>query len=126
MFVSGGQFYVFVATIAFGGACGIFFSLSSLLKLKIKSDLLRIFPDFFSFLIVAILYVFYAKWMSFPNFRAYMPLGVIVGITIYFKSFHILLAKCVKNLYNKRIRLLIKVKEFFDKRNKRDNERIKG
>ncbi len=117
MFVSSGQFYVFIACVAFGGGVGVIFSISSLIKVKISNVIIRVVPDFIAFLIISVLYVLYAHKLYFPNFRLYMPIGVIVGIIIYFKSFHILLANCVKKLYNLNIKKI---------RNKRKDGRIKS
>ncbi len=126
MFVSGGQFYVFVATLAFGGACGILFSISELVKFKICNIFLRIIPDFFAFILTSGLYVVYSKWMCFPNFRMYMAIGVLTGIILYFKSFHFLLAKCLKVLYNKCTVFFNVVKNKFILRNKRKDGRIES
>ncbi len=112
MFVSGGQFYVFISCVAFGGMSGILFSFSELIKLKINNDLIRIIPDFIAFIITTGLFIIYSHLLSFPNFRLYMILGSLLGIIIYFKSFHILLANCMKKLYN----LFIKVGKIFTKR----------
>lgn len=125
MYVSGGQFYVFVACVALGGACGILFSISQLIKIKISNIILRIIPDLIAFLITALIYAIYSHALSFPNFRIYMILGVIVGITLYFKSFHIMLAKYVKKLYNLLSKL---IKNLINKeKNQRwTNRRLKG
>ncbi len=125
MFISNGQFYVFLATIAIGGLCGIFFSLSALIKLKIQNVVLRVIPDVVAFMITFVIYHFISRWLSFPSFRAYMVLGVIVGIALYFKSFHILLAKCVKNLYNKCSKLYNSFKLRVKLRNERRDEQFK-
>ena len=100
MFVSKGQIYVFIVCVAIGCLSGIFFSLSALLKSGVKSKCFRIIPDIFVFVALSVAYVFLAYSFGFPNLRAYMIVGVFVGIIGYFKSFHILLAKCLKKLYN--------------------------
>ncbi len=123
MFVSGSQFYVFVACLAFGSVCGIFFSLSELFKIPIKNVILRIIPDFICFIITAVLFVGYSYLLKFPNFRAYMIIGVLVGILVYFKSFHILLAKCLKIIYNKYRKILHKRKKSgYNIKNQRINQ----
>ncbi len=123
MFVSGGQFYVLVACVAFGGGCGVLFSISALFKVKVNNFFLRIIPDLIAFIITAFLYVAYSKSLQFPNFRAYMALGVLLGLGIYFKSFHILLAKYAKNLYNRSARFFTKLKKT---RNEGKDGRIKS
>ena len=100
MFVTYGQIYVFIVCVAIGGLSGILFSLSALLKLWIKNQYFRTIPDIFVFAVLSAVYVFLSYTFGFPNLRAYMILGVFVGIIVYFKSFHILLANCLKKLYN--------------------------
>ncbi len=126
MFVTNGQFYIFVALIAFGGLCGIFFSISTLVKYKLNNVILKIIPDVFAFIITAVLFVVYSNWLSFPNFRAYMAVAVVLGISIYFKSFHILLAKCIKRLYNKYIFIYSKLRQKIKLKDKRRDGRIQG
>ena len=100
MFVSKGQIFVFIACVAFGGVSGIVFSFFSVLNFIIKNKIVKHLFDFLAFLIVCFAYVIFAYKMHFPNFRLYMIAGVFAGIYIYIKSFHIILAKFAKKLYN--------------------------
>ena len=100
MFVSNGQFYVFIACVCFGGIGGVFFSISNLFKSLTKKYTLKIIFDIIAFCLLSFLYVLFSHTLSFPSFRAYMVLGVFVGIFIYLKSFHIILAKILKKIYN--------------------------
>ena len=100
MFVSRGQFFVFIACVAFGGVCGILFSAAGALKFFVKNKIVKNLFDFITFLLVCFLYFIFAYKMRFPNFRFYMVLGVFLGIFMYIKSFHIILAKFVKKMYN--------------------------
>jgi len=100
MFVSGGQFYVFIACLALGAICGILFSFSAIIKLAINNKFIRIIPDLSAFIITCIIYVTYSFLLKFPSFRVYMAFGVILGIYLYLKSFHIILAKIIKKAYN--------------------------
>jgi hypothetical protein len=111
MFVSANQIYVFIACVFFGGTVGVLFSLSSLIKSKIKNEWLKLVPDVASFIITAFFYVLYAYKMNFPNLRLYMVLGVLIGIIAYFKSFHLLLAKFIKMAYNIIKRKKVNVKD---------------
>jgi hypothetical protein len=55
-----------------------------------------------------------------------MPIGVLVGIFLYLKSFHLLLAKTAKIIYNITIKkLFLKVKNVRTK-NKKTNSRGNG
>lgn len=104
MFITAKQFYVFVACFAIGSACGILFSVSAAIKKFIKPRVLSILPDFTAFVLTACICVFASYALKFPNFRPYMPAGVLTGIYAYMKSYHILLAKCGKKAYNLVIR----------------------
>ena len=100
MFVTATQFYVFIACVAFGGVSGIVFNFSLLLKKTVTYRWVGVISDVFCFCVVAVGYVLFGHVVSFPNIRAYMIIGVILGIVLYFKSFYIILAKKAKKLYN--------------------------
>ncbi|MBE7083594.1 MAG: hypothetical protein E7373_03210 [Clostridiales bacterium] len=100
MFVTANQIYVFIACVAFGSVSGIFYSLSSAFKFFIKNKVIKIVFDIFASIVVSFLYVIFSVLIKFPNVRIYMLVGVFVGLILYFKSFHILLAKCAKKIYN--------------------------
>lgn len=100
MFVTAKQFYVFVACFALGSTCGILFTASTAIKKIIKPRILNVLPDFAAFVLTACLYVFVSYALKFPDFRLYMPIGVLTGIFAYMKSYHVLLAKCAKKAYN--------------------------
>ena len=100
MFVTKHQFYVFIACISFGGISGLMFSATQTLKYYIKNKLIKVVLDVFVFIALAGGYVLYSHVLKFPNTRIYMLAGVFLGIVLYFKSFHIILAKYLKKLYN--------------------------
>lgn len=106
MFVTKNQFYVFIACIAFGVVAGFILSFficgAKLSKNKIVENLTAVIVLF----VLGLVFVGYAFFMNFPNFRAYMLIGVFVGILGYFKSFHIILAKFLKKFYNVIIKIL--------------------
>lgn len=116
MFVTSGQFYVFVACVCFGGCTSILFSISALIKNYIANRLIKIILDVICFLFVGVLYVLYSHALKFPNFRLYMIVGVLLGIFSYLKSFHILLAKMAKKFYNIIDKKLRRVKRSKDER----------
>ena len=99
MFVSSGQFYVFLACIGLGGLSGVIFSLFLPLRIVLNS-FCRIIVDVISFCIVSVLFVWVSYLLRFPSFRLYMPIGVLIGLFIYAESFNIILAKIIKKLYN--------------------------
>lgn len=100
MFETLSQFCVFVACVGYGAISGIIFSMSSALKYVFNKKALGIVSDALSFFIVGGVYVYYSYALNFPSLRLYMPLGVLLGIYCYMKSFHIILAKICKKAYN--------------------------
>ena len=100
MFVTKNQLFVFIACIAFGGCFGIFFSFTCFLKKVIKNKALSVLIDITTFILMGALFICYAYFMHFPSSRVYMPVGVCLGSILYFKSLHIILAKCAKKFYN--------------------------
>ena len=100
MFVTFNQFYVFIASVAFGGIGGLLYSPILLLRRKIDNLLFKFLLDTIYFLALSILFLFYGFLFKFPSLRAYMILGVFIGIILYVKSFHNILAKVTKKVYN--------------------------
>lgn len=100
MFVTLNQFYVFIATIAFGCVGGLFYSPILLVKGKTNNLPFAFLLDIIYFLVLSVCFLFYSYWFEFPAFRAYMLFGVFVGIILYVKSFHNTLAKVIKKVYN--------------------------
>ena len=126
MFVSKNQIYVFIACVAFGGIAGVVFSVASILKLPFKNKILLALPDFLSFVFLSFLYLGFSTSLRFPTIRLFMPIGVLVGIYLYFKSFNIILAKWFKKIYNISVKKFVKV--FYDRRKskKTDSCRHRG
>lgn len=100
MNVSALQFYVFLGCVSFGFIGGIFFLLFMPLRNFIKFNILKIIIDIFCFSLLTILYIFLSFKFNFPSIRAYMILGVLLGLYIYFETLHIPLAKLLKTVYN--------------------------
>ena len=118
MFVSANQFYVILACLSFGVVWGVVFSFLSLIKRKIKIVYLSVLLDILFFVLLSGSYVLYSHWAGFPSIRAYMPLGVLLGICLYMKSFHLILAKVLKMTYNKYVRKLTAKRKTKDERGK--------
>ena len=101
MFLSSDQIYVFLACVFLGAASGIPFTfLGTLLKVceykALKNVLYLVY-----FINLAFLYVYMGYILNFPSIRFYMPIGVLVGLFAYVKSFDYILANANKKLYNK-------------------------
>ena len=118
MFVSKNQFFVFIACVSFGCVCALLLSFSAALKFFIKNKIIKAIPDVIVFLLISVSFRIYCYKLNFPNVRFYMLLGAIIGMLLYFKSFHILLAKYAKKFYNIINRKIIKNKKAKDERNK--------
>lgn len=100
MFVSKGQFLVFCCSISFGAFAGIFYSFLNTYTVFLKNKWLKFIVDVFIFCLISISYVAYSYLCNMPNLRFYMILGVFLGFLIYIKTFHYILAKYIKKLYN--------------------------
>lgn len=114
MFVSSGQIYILIACIAFGGVSGVLFSIAYFVKLLMKNFYIRVVIDILTFAITALVYVVFSFKLSFPNFRFYMVVAVVMGMFIYFKSFGLLLAKLSEKLYNVLRKIFLRKKSKHD------------
>ena len=59
-----------------------------------------IFFDVLFFILFSALSVFIGTLFSFPDFRAYMFIGNLLGLLLYLKSVHIIVAFFIKRVYN--------------------------
>ncbi len=100
MFDTLSQFCTFIACVGFGAVTGILVSISSGLKYIVKNKPIKILSDTFVFILIGLLYIAYSYSFNFSSLRLYMIFGVFMGIVVYMKSFHILLAKIGKKAYN--------------------------
>lgn len=104
MLITKNQIFVFIACISFGGVSGIFLSLAEVLKKPINVKPLKILPDVAAFILIAAAYVVFSFKLNFPSYRIYMTVGVFLGLALYYKSLHVILAKCTQKAYNKTIK----------------------
>ena len=101
MFVTSGQFYVLIASIAFGTVLGLIYSILRFITKRVSNRIVKHLIDIIFFIFGAILFSFYSNLLKFPTFRFYMPISCLLGIVLYIKSFNIILAKFFKMAYNK-------------------------
>ena len=121
MFVSEGQLVIFIFCVALGFLIGIIWSIFSILREVFQLRIFRLFLDVLFFVVSILFYVLYANLLNFPSFRFYMPIGVFIGLFFYCESFHYILAKCIKRLYNITVKYTVKViKRFKTKRTSKD------
>lgn len=126
MLVTKSQIFVFIACVAFGVTAGVIFSVSDFIKHFIKHKILKEIPDIFGFIIFALAFIVYSYYMCFPTYRIYMTMGAILGLLLYYKSFHLTLAKCTEKLYNITVKILTHKKKNNIKREKNDVRRKVG
>ena len=116
MFVSLNQFYVFMSCVMFGAMGGVVYSVLSILRLIIKNKVFNGAIDAIFMLVLSFIFSVFSYKSNFPNIRFYMMGGVLLGLILYLKSFHIILAKFVKKFYNITIQ---KFKKGLEKKNDR-------
>ena len=116
MFVANNQFYVFIACVSIGTLFGVFYSPIVMIKEKVCKITVSISLDIIYFFLLSICFLFCSYFLKFPSLRGYMLVGIFLGIYLYFKSFHYMLAKVVKRVYNR-------YKKSFDSRKKLNDRR---
>ena len=81
------------------------------IKRLIKNQKIKTSIDFGYFVLISLLQCFLVNVLSYPNSRLILPFVMVVGIGIYLKSFHLIVAKCENIIYNKLCILLRKIKQ---------------
>ncbi len=115
MFVTLNQFYVFIACVTFGALMCVLYSPLILIKKKYKNVAVALLVDIIYYFLLAVFFMGYSFCLSFPSLRAYMLFGVLLGNFLYIKSFHYMLAKVGKRLYNIFIRKFVLRKKLNDR-----------
>ncbi len=128
MFITLNQFYVFLACVTFGAFGGVLFSIFAIIKRLIKSKILHVILDVFCMIALSLGFSVFSYKHNFPNLRAYMIFGALLGLTMYLKSFHRILAKIIKKFYNITIQKFKKGKGKTNDRNKskKSNSGVNG
>ena len=103
MFVSVNQFYFFIQSVFIGVVTAFLYEPISFLKTFIKNVIIANGIDVLFAVVPFLLYLNLSLAFSFPCFRLYMFLGVVLGFFIENKSFHKMLAKVYFVVYNKTI-----------------------
>lgn len=100
MFATANQIFIFLVCIYAGLLSGIIYDVIYLTKHFAGGKVLNIVLDIVFFVIFALIYIFVSLLFSFPAFRLYMFLAAQLGLFMYVKSFHVLIANGAKKLYN--------------------------
>ncbi|MBQ7374199.1 MAG: spore cortex biosynthesis protein YabQ [Clostridia bacterium] len=103
MFVSHNQIYYFSECLFIGVLLGVFYEFFYFFKSFFKGKILKQIIDFLFFLVAFSVCFKSSEIFCFPNFRAYLFCGILIGFSIYALSFHKTLAKVFELLYNKTV-----------------------
>lgn len=95
------QIYFFSICVLCGAASGIVYDFLYVIKRFLPGKKTCIFLDVLFFVVFAGMYVFLSVLLEFPDFRPYFFFGCLVGLVLYLKSMHIILAFLINMLYNK-------------------------
>lgn len=67
----------------------------------VKDKIFTAACDLLYFIVFAAAFVFISVMFDFYEIRLYMLIGSALGAILYLKSFHVIVAFCVKKVYNK-------------------------
>lgn len=70
-------------------------------KYTVKDKIFTILCDILYFAVFAAMFVFTSVTFEFYSLRLYMLIGCALGAIIYLKSLHVIIAICIKRVYNK-------------------------
>lgn len=70
-------------------------------KYTVKDKIFTCLCDLLYFAVFAAMFVFTSVTFEFYSFRLYMLIGCALGAIIYIKSLHVIIAICIKKVYNK-------------------------
>lgn len=105
------QLYVFAVCLFAGLLSGGIYDVIWLVKRLRPGRTLGIVLDAVFFVLFSLLYIAVAVWFGLPYFRLFMLLGCLVGLLVYLKSCHRMVAFFCKWLYNRRKARLCKGKK---------------
>lgn len=67
----------------------------------VKDKIFTCLCDILYFAVFAVMFVFISVTFEFYSLRLYMLIGCALGAIIYLKSLHVIIAICIKKVYNK-------------------------
>ena len=113
---SQGQFRYFCLCLLIGFFGGVVYEGFSVARTllgcrKGKNRIIEIFLDIVFFCCFAFICIYTAYILRFPAFRGYMWAGYALGITIYLKTLHRILAFLENICYNKLIKVIKKARK---------------
>ena len=97
----GDQLYQFLVCASCGIASGVIYDALYCLRTALRGRAVTVVCDILFFLLLACGYLFLSLLFGFPDLRPYLLLGLLLGLLLYLKSFHEIVAFFVKKVYNK-------------------------
>ena len=115
-FISLDQPRVFLVCVFIGIICGVFYLPFYTALLFIKNKVIKHAIKGLWLVLSSIIFITVNLVYEFPNFRAYMVVGVAVGVYLYKLSFHKVFAILLNKVYNRINKLIKKVKASNERR----------
>lgn len=97
----GNQFYIFLVCASCGIAGGVVYDMFYLLRTFVRVRAAEIAADVCFFAFFAGMYLFVSLLFGLPDLRFYMFLGCLIGLLLYLKSFHRIVAFFAEKVYNR-------------------------
>ncbi len=97
----GNQFFIFLVCVSCGIVGGIVYDVFYCLRVFVRARAAEIAADLCFFLFFAGLYLFVSLLFELPDLRFYMFAGCLIGLGLYLKSFHGIVAFFAKKVYNR-------------------------
>jgi len=95
------EFYIFLVCVTCGIAGGVVYDLFYILRAFLRVRAAEIAADVCFCLFFIGLYIFVSLMFGLPDLRFYMFLGCLIGLLLYIKSFHGIVAFFLKKVYNR-------------------------
>lgn len=97
------QLKIFLVCLVLGVLGGVFYDVFYIPRSLFRRQWFRIVCDVFFCLCFGLFYSFMSVLLALPSLRAYHVLGCAIGLFLYLKSFHKIVAFFTEKLYNKLI-----------------------
>jgi uncharacterized membrane protein len=98
------QIFVFLVCVACGIGGGFVYDVIYCARYPFRKSWVRITTDVIFCLFFAALYLFVSVMMELPGLRFYSFVGCVLGLFLYLKSFHKIVAFFMEKVYNKLVK----------------------
>ena len=96
----GSQIYYFLICVCLGACSGVVYDFFYCLRVPFKSVWARIIFDALFCVVFAFVYIFSSVLFELPSLRLYTFAGCVIGLLLYLKSFHKIVAFFAGRVYN--------------------------